>query len=53
VTLLSLTVFRRALGHTQPIQLEVLRVISWYGGIKQLRYEGDLSPQPSVSVKDE
>lgn len=35
-TFLSSTVFRQAMGRTQHIQLVVLRVLSWYGGIKQL-----------------
>jgi len=52
-TLLSSTVFREALGHTQPIQLVVLQVLSWYGGIKQLRCEGDNSPPSSAEVKNE
>jgi len=53
VTLLSSTVSRQALGHTQPIQLVVLWVLSWYGGIKQFRGEGDNSPPTSAEVKNE
>jgi hypothetical protein len=53
VTLPSSTVFRETLECTQPIQLVVLRVLSWYGGIKQLRCEGDNSPPSSAGVKNE
>jgi hypothetical protein len=52
-TLLSSTVFRQTLEHTQPIQSVILRVLSWYGGIKLLRHEGDHSPPSSAEVKNE